>query len=123
MVLPFSFVHILCYHFFIIFKVLSFMLSFDVIVFHGQQMLSFLCYHFPLYIFIIYVIIFRVLSFMISFDVIIYGYHFPPFFFFLKTWHTFQEIDSDVTWGADTTSMGLKVDTFLGSGPEKSWFF
>jgi hypothetical protein len=39
--------------------VLSFMLSFDVIIFHGQQMLSFLCYHFPLYIFcvIIYVII------------------------------------------------------------------
>jgi hypothetical protein len=39
--------------------VLSFMLSFDVIIFHGQQMLSLLCYHFPLYIFcvIIYVII------------------------------------------------------------------
>ncbi len=61
------------------------------------------CYHFHLYIFcvIIYVIIFRVLSFMLpfdviifhtqqmlSFDVIIYCYHFPPFFFFLKTWHT-----------------------------------
>jgi hypothetical protein len=27
--------------------VLSFMLSFDVIIFNGQQMLSFLCYHFP----------------------------------------------------------------------------
>jgi hypothetical protein len=39
--------------------VLSFMLSFDVIIFHGKQMLKFLCYHFPLYIFsvIIYVII------------------------------------------------------------------
>ncbi len=34
-------------------------ISFDVIIFHGQQMLSFLCYHFPFYIFcvIIYVII------------------------------------------------------------------
>jgi hypothetical protein len=43
----------------IIFRVLSFMLSFNVIIFHSQQMLSFLCYHFPLYIFcvIIYVII------------------------------------------------------------------
>ncbi len=43
------------------------------------------CYHF-------YVIIFPctyfVLSFMLSFDVIIYCYHFPPFFFFLKMWHT-----------------------------------
>ncbi len=43
------------------------------------------CYNF-------YVIIFPctyfVLSFMLSFDVIIYCYHFPPFFFFLKTWHT-----------------------------------
>ncbi len=43
------------------------------------------CYHF-------YVIIFPctyfVLSFMLSFDVIISCYHFPPFFFFLKTWHT-----------------------------------
>ncbi len=48
-----------CYHFpwyifcviiyVIIFRVLSFMLSFDVIIFHSQQMLSFLCYHFPLY--------------------------------------------------------------------------
>ncbi len=35
------------------------MLSFDVIIFHGQQTISFLCYHFPLYIFcvIIYIII------------------------------------------------------------------
>ncbi len=46
---------------------------FHVIIFHIQLLLSFLCYHFPMYIFcvIIYVIIFRVLSFMISFDVII----------------------------------------------------
>jgi hypothetical protein len=29
-----------------------------------------------------------VLSFMLSFNVIIFCYHFPPFFFFLKTWHT-----------------------------------
>jgi hypothetical protein len=77
------------------------MLPFNVIIFHGQQIFPFLCYHFPLYIFcvIIHVIIFRmlsfmlsfdvitylVLSFMLSFDVIIYCYHFPPFFFFLKT--------------------------------------
>jgi len=61
----------------IIFRLLSFVLSFDVIIFHGQQMLSFLCYHFPCTYF--------VLSFMLSFDVIIYCYHFPPFIFFLKT--------------------------------------
>ncbi len=36
------------------------MLSFDVIIFHGQQMLSFLCYYFPLYIFCV--------IFMLSFD-------------------------------------------------------
>ncbi len=30
----------------IIFRVLSFMLSFDVIIFDGQQILSFLCYNF-----------------------------------------------------------------------------
>jgi hypothetical protein len=47
----------------IIFRVLSFMISFDVIIFHGQQMLSFLCYHFLLYIF-----------FVIIYD-IIYYYH------------------------------------------------
>ncbi len=79
-----------CYHFplyifcdiiyVFIFRVLSFMFSFDVIIFHGKQILSFLCYHFPCTYF--------VLSFMLSFDVIIYCYHFPPFFFFLKTWHT-----------------------------------
>jgi hypothetical protein len=41
---------------------------FNVIIFQGQQLLSFLCYHFPMYIFcvIIYVIIFRALSFMIT---------------------------------------------------------
>jgi hypothetical protein len=54
---------ILCYHFpfyifcviiyVILFRVLSFMLSFDVIIFHSQQMFSFLCYHFPWYIFCI----------------------------------------------------------------------
>ncbi len=37
------------------------MLSFHVIIFLGQQMLSFLCYHFPLYIFCV--------IFMLSFDV------------------------------------------------------
>jgi hypothetical protein len=55
-----------CYHFYVIiypctYFVLSFMLSFDVIIFHGQQMLSFICYHFPLYIFCV--------IFMLSFDV------------------------------------------------------
>ena len=54
--------------------VLSFMLSFDVIIFHGQQMISFLCYHFPLYIFCVIIY------------VIIWCYHlllsFPPFFLF-----------------------------------------
>ncbi len=43
----------------IIFSALSFTILFDVIIFHGQQMLSFLCYHFPFYIFC----------------VIIYSYH------------------------------------------------
>ncbi len=70
--------HIFCVIIYvIIFRVLSFMLSFDVIIFHGKQMLSFLCYHFPLYIFC----------------VIIYGiiwcYHlllsFPLFFLFPET--------------------------------------
>ncbi len=44
----------------IIFRALSFTISFDVIIFHVQQMLSFLCYHFPFYIFcvIIYVIVY-----------------------------------------------------------------
>ncbi len=80
-----------CYHFYviiygIIFRVLSFMLSFDVIIFHGQQVLSFLCYHFPLYIFcvIIYVIIWcyhfswsaNVIILMLSFFLIPVGcYH------------------------------------------------
>ncbi len=50
------------------------MLSFDVIIFHGQQMLSFLCYNFPLYIFCVIIYVF------------IWCYHlllsFPPFFLF-----------------------------------------
>ncbi len=85
-----------CYHFCVIIFpctcwVSSFMLSFEVIIFHGQQMLSFslvhiLCYHFCYHLMlsfftvskcyhfyvIIYGIIFRVLSFMLSFDVIIF---------------------------------------------------
>ncbi len=123
-----TFQHILCYHLCYHFRMLSFMLSFDVIIFHGQQMLSFMlslldtrkndntkmitfvdciiifpiihwvvviwCYHFftvrKCYHFC--VIIFPctcwVLSFMLSSDVILFCYHFPPFFFFLKTWHT-----------------------------------
>ena len=56
------------------FRVLSFLLSFDVIIFHDQQMLSFLRYHFSWYIFcvIIYVIIWCY-HFLLSF---------PPFFLF-----------------------------------------
>ncbi len=85
--------------------VLSFMLSFDVIIFHGQQMLSFICYHFPFYIFcvIIYVII----------CVIIYCYHFPPFFFFLKTWHTpGQDVLSRATQlDSDTSKKGIRFST------------
>ena len=61
--LSFSYVHVCVIIYVIIFRVLSFMLSFDVIIFHGQQMLSFLCYHFLLYIF-----------FVIIYD-IIYYYH------------------------------------------------
>jgi hypothetical protein len=58
--------YIFCVNIYIIFfRVLSFMLSFDII-FHGQQMLSFLCYHFPLYIFSV--------IFMLSFDVNINDY-------------------------------------------------
>jgi hypothetical protein len=71
---------------------------FNVIIFPGQQMLSFLCHHFPIYILcvIIYVIIFRVLSFMISFDVIIfhgqqmlsfYVIIFPCTYFVLSIWY------------------------------------
>ncbi len=77
-----------CYHFYVIIFpctnfVLLFMLSFDVIIFHDQQMLSFLCYNFALYIFCVIIY------------VIIWCYHlllsFPPSFFFLKTWHTRKE--------------------------------
>jgi len=66
-----------CYHFCgIIFRVLSFMSSFDVIIFHGQQMISFYVIIFPCTYF--------VLPFMFSFDVIIYCYHFPLFSFSWK---------------------------------------
>jgi len=40
------------------------------------------CYHFCV---IIFPCTCWVLSFMLSFDVILFCYHFPPFFFFLKT--------------------------------------
>jgi hypothetical protein len=53
------------------------LLSFDVIIFHGLQN-----------VIIIFPSTCWVLSFMLSFDVIIFCYHCPPFFFFLKTWHT-----------------------------------
>ena len=69
------------------------MLSFDVIIFHGQQMLSFLCYHFPLYIFCVIIY------------VIIWCYHlllsFPPFYLFPENVthsdiHTVDELWSDL---------------------------
>jgi hypothetical protein len=69
-----TFGHICVIIYVIIFRVISFLLSFDVIIFHGQQMVSFLGYHFPLYIFCV-----------INY-VIIWCYHlllsFPPFFLF-----------------------------------------
>ncbi len=49
------------------------MLSSDVIIW---------CYH------LFYVIIWCYHLFYVIIFVIIYCYHFPPFFFFLKTWHT-----------------------------------
>ncbi len=105
-----------CYHFplylfcviifVIIFRVLSPMLSFEVIIFHGQEM-----YHF-------YVIIFPctyfVFSFMLSFDVIIYCYHFPPFFFFLKTWHTLRRVRF-FSLGANNSTSKKVYSKFLSS--------
>jgi len=60
--------------------IIYFMLSFDVIISHSCK-----CYNFCV---IIFPCTGWVLSFMLSFNVIIFCYHFPPFFFFLKTWHT-----------------------------------
>ncbi len=58
------------------------MLSFDVIIFHGQQMLSFLCYHFPLYICCVIIWCYNfsrsanVIIFMLSFSLVhILCYH------------------------------------------------
>ncbi len=52
-----------------------------------------------------------VLSFMLSFNVIIFCYLFPPFFFFLKTWHTPRKL---------TFSNSLKNRPSLLFGPFKS---
>ncbi len=60
LMLSFFDVIIWCYHLVLSFGVIIyFMLSFDVIISHNLQMLSFLCYHFSLYRMgvIIYVII------------------------------------------------------------------
>ncbi len=79
--------------------VLSFMLSFDVIIFQGKQMLSFLCYHFPLYIFCVII------------NVIIWCYHlllsFPPFFLFPEnvTHSPFNEPQKTGTCRAWTCSL------------------
>ncbi len=58
----------------IIYVIIFRLLSFDVIIFHGQQMISFLCYQFLLYIFCVIIY------------VIIWCYHLllslPPFFLF-----------------------------------------
>jgi hypothetical protein len=100
-----------CYHFplyifcviiyVLIFRVLSFILSFDVIIFHCQQMLSFLFYHFPLYIFCVIIY------------VIIWCYHlllsFPPLFYF--------------SWKRDTllciTSLGTRIVYWSGRTDHK----
>ncbi len=64
------------------------MLSFDVIIFAGQQMLSFLCYNFSLYL--LGVIIY----------VIIWCYHlllsFPPFFSF--SWKRDTLLGNEKSW-------------------------
>ncbi len=67
-------------------------------------MLSFLtvckCYNFCV---IIFSCTAWLLSFMLSFNVIIFCNHFPPFFFFLKMWHT-QKIlaqSQDSQWFSD----------------------
>ncbi len=66
-----------CYYLVLSFGVIIYlMLLFDVIIW---------CYHFCV---IIFPCTGWVLSFMLSFNVIIFGYNFPPFFLFLKTWHT-----------------------------------
>ncbi len=61
---------------------LSFLSVGDVIILHGVNVIIFKGLD---------VIIFPctgwVLSFMLSYNVIILCYHFPPFFFFLNTWH------------------------------------
>ncbi len=56
--------------------IIYFMLSFDVIISHSLQMLSFCVIIFPCTGW--------VLSFMLSFNVIIFCYHFPPFSFSWK---------------------------------------
>ncbi len=87
------------------------MLSFDVIILPVSK-----CYHF-------YVIIFPstcwVLSFMLSFDVIIYCYHFPPFFFFLKTWHTLS-IAVDLPSWKSSSQWEARAGTWRNA-PQPCW--
>ncbi len=74
----------LCYHFF-------HMISFFKLPAWRYHFVIILCYHFSQstksYHFCVIIFPSRcwVLSFMLSFNVIIFRYHFPPFFFFLKT--------------------------------------
>ncbi len=99
--------HIFCIIFYvIIFRASSFMLSFDVIIFHGQQMLSFLCYHFPLYIFCVIIY------------VIIWCYHlllsFPPFFLFPENVTHSQPHSILHKISADICQFSLRYPQFRG---------
>jgi hypothetical protein len=46
------------------------MISFDVIIFHGQLMLSFLCYHFPLYIFCVIIYCYHDIYIMKNYNIL-----------------------------------------------------
>ncbi len=78
-----------CYHFYvIIFPCTYFVLSFTLSVLGYYH----LCYHMMLSFFtVIKCYNFCVIIFPCIIYVIIYCYHFPPFFFLLKTWHTPKE--------------------------------
>jgi hypothetical protein len=83
----------------ITFWVLSFRLSFGVIIYFMLSLNVIIwCYHFSQFEnVIIFVLSFFLVQhgcyhlcyhIMLSYNVISFCYHFPPFFFFLKTWHT-----------------------------------
>ena len=90
--LSFFMVYHICYHFWstgcYLFRVWYHFLGCYHLCYH--LVLSFiLCYHLMLSFFDVIIWCYHlVLSFMLSFNVKNFCYHFPPFFFFLKTWHT-----------------------------------